>query len=62
MSEQETAERLCEEIAKREAECERGVVAIRGDGQAGIAVTNPNSLMLAVALISPVFIFDFYLN
>ena len=46
MTEQQTHQ-LMDEIDKRSKECERGVVAVREDGRAGIAVVSPNCLMYA---------------
>lgn len=62
MSEQEKMNKLATAIMARSNECERGVVAIRPDGQAGIALVAPNSLMLAMIFAPEIDPFDFWLN
>lgn len=52
---------LSKEVIAQSEQCERGVVALRADGNAGIALVAPNSLMLAVNL-GMEFPFDFWLN
>lgn len=65
MSEQTKMQQVGKEILTRSAECERGVIVVREDGQAGIALVAPNSLMLATILapgMDGVPVFDFWLN
>ena len=54
-------EAVGKEVIARAEQCERGVIALRADGQAGIALVAPNSLLLAInlGLEDP---FDFWLN
>lgn len=49
------------EVIAQSEQCERGIVALRADGNAGIAIVAPNSLMLAINLGMEL-PFDFWLN
>lgn len=62
MSEQTQMEKVGKEILTRSAECERGVIAVRDDGNAGVALVAPNSIMLATIFAPDVPPFDFWLN
>lgn len=64
MSEQQIHDKLAEALHVRATTCERGPIAIREDGLAGVGIVAPNSKMLAICL-TPGFdlpIFDFWLN
>lgn len=56
------AEKIHKTITARSKACERGIVAIRLDGEAGIALVAPNSLMVAVAWFGGAMITDHHLN
>jgi hypothetical protein len=62
MNEQQIMDRVGDEIITRSEQCERGVLAISPDGQMGIALVAPNSLMLAWLIAPDVPPFDFWLN
>lgn len=62
MSEQQIADKLSSELQRRSEECERDVIAIRADGQAGIALVNPNLLLNSIVIVPGIFIADLYLN
>jgi hypothetical protein len=47
-----TAEQIVKAIQERSEECERGIIALRSDGMAGLALFGPNSVVLSVALVT----------
>jgi hypothetical protein len=50
------------ELAQRSEQCERGAIAIRADGLAGIARVAPNLLVEAFVVVPGLLIADCYLN
>jgi len=62
MSEQEKAMKVLDQTTLMSAHCERGVIAVREDGQAGIALVAPNCIQYSEVFHPTLPPFDFILN
>jgi hypothetical protein len=55
-------EQIIHTLTEQAIACDRGIVAMRADGEAGIALVAPDSLMMAVAWFGGAMITDHHLN
>lgn len=58
----EQAARVMEAIMERSAHCERGIIATRADGRAGIALVGPDCVLFAEIFFPEMPPFDLCLN
>lgn len=62
MTADEQNAKLIQKLDSLSQECERDVIAVRSDGNAGIILRGPNCLMSAEIFMPDMAPFDFYLN